>query len=327
MSRTGTLGRLFGHANEPCVQMHPQDMHQRHLKDGDLVHLTSARGSLMVQAQASHEVGLNQAFMAMHWGEEFVSGQSAQGERLAGVNALTSSVFCPDSEQPEFKHSAIKILKANPPWQLLAVAWLPDSQLITAHRALQGLMAQFEFATCVPFSGVDGGSERNGLLFRAAHHDTPDASFLEQVEVRMQLQGPDVLRYSDPKRGQRRAARLIETDTHTSLEGFLLAGDISAQSWITTLLKESLPAHSYGRALLIPGATPPMPVASRGEQVCACFNVSEVAIQSHLKTCSGAPVGWLASLQNALKCGTNCGSCVPQLQRMVGQMATAPAQP
>ncbi|MDD2882080.1 MAG: molybdopterin-dependent oxidoreductase [Rhodoferax sp.] len=322
MSRTGTLGRLFGHVSEPHVQLHPQDMQQRQLKDGDLVHLTSPRGSLLVQVQASHEVGSSQAFMAMHWGEEFISGQSAQGERLAGVNALTSGVFCPDSKQPEFKHTAVKILKADMPWQLLAVAWLPESQLLSARHALQNLMAQFDFATCVPFSN---GGERSGLLFRAACHVAPEASVLVQVEALMHLQGPDVLRYSDPKRGQRRAARLLETDSQTSLDGFLLAGDTSAQSWITTLLKEALPAHSYGRALLVPGATPPVPVVSRGQQVCACFNVTDVAVAEHLRACNGAPDAWLASLQSSLKCGTNCGSCVPQLQRMVRQHATSTA--
>jgi assimilatory nitrate reductase catalytic subunit len=331
MSRTGTLGRLFGHVSEPCVQLHPQDMQQRHLKDGDLVHLTSARGSLLVPAQASREVGLNQAFMAMHWGEEFISGQSAKGERLAGVNALTSGVFCPDSKQPEFKHTAVKILKADMPWQLLAVAWLPEPQLVAARSALQDLMAQFDFATCVPFSSGAAGSavdnERGGLLFRAARHAAPEPALLAQIELLMQLKGPDVLRYTDPKRGQHRSARLVETETQTALEGFLLAGDVSAQGWITTLLKESLPAHSYGRALLIPGATPPVPVVSRGQQVCACFNVTDVAITSHLKACTGAPGGWLTSLQSALKCGTNCGSCMPQLQRMVHQLAALPSQP
>ncbi|MBV5299580.1 MAG: molybdopterin-dependent oxidoreductase [Rhodoferax sp.] len=329
MSRTGTLGRLFGHVSEPCVQLHPQDMQQRQMKDGDLVHLTSARGSVMVAAQASHEVGLNQAFMAMHWGEEFVSGQSAQGERLAGINALTNSVFCPDSKQPEFKHTAIKILKADMPWHLLTVAWLPKSQLIAARSALQGLMAKFDFATCVPFSSAAHVThdERCGLLFRAARHAATEPAVLTQIEALMQLEGPDVLRYSDPKRGQHRAARLVETETQPTLEGFLLAGDVSAQGWITTLLKESLPAHAYGRALLIPGETPPVPVVSSGQQVCACFNVTDVAIQAHLTACSGAPGDWLASLQNALKCGTNCGSCVPQLQRMVHQVAATSARP
>jgi assimilatory nitrate reductase catalytic subunit len=148
---------------------------------------------------------------------------------------------------------------------------------------------------------------------------------LERIEAALALQGTDILRYSDKKRGQRRAIRLHESDTQTSLEGFLLAGDTSAQGWITTLLKDALPAHSYGRALLVPGATPPIPVASKGQQVCTCFNVTDMAINAHLKTCTTAPEGWLVSLQTTLKCGTNCGSCVPQLQRMVRQHAASPA--
>jgi len=319
MSRTGTIGRLFGHVNEPAVQLHPQDMLQRQLKDGDLVHLTSIRGSVLVPAQSSREVGLNQAFMAMHWGEEFLSGQSAQGERLAGVNALTSGAFCPDSKQPEFKHTPVKILKAELPWQLLAVAWLPESQGIAARTALQSLMAQFDFATCVPFSSAAANAqdERSGLLFRAARHAAPEPGLLEQIEQLLQIQGPEVLRYSDARRGQRRAARLIESEAQTTLVGFMLAGDTSAQSWITTLLKESLPAHTYGRALLIPGATPPVPVVSRGQQVCACFNVTDLAIAEHLAHCSVKPAQRLTSLQASLKCGTNCGSCLPQLKRLV----------
>ncbi|WP_296491354.1 nitrate reductase [Rhodoferax sp.] len=323
MSRTGTLGQLFGHASEPCVQMHPQDMLQRQLKDGDLVHLTSPRGSVLVPVQASRELGLNQAFMAMHWGEEFLSGQSAQGERLGGVNALTSGSFCPDSRQPEFKHTPVKILKAEMPWQLLAMAWLPQSQGIAARTALQSLMAQFDFATCVPFSSTTASAqgERSGLLFRAARHAAPEPALLAQIERLLQIQGPEVLRYSDARRGQRRAARLIETDTQTELESFLLAGDISAQSWISTLLKESLPAHSYGRALLIPGATPPVSVVSRGQQVCACFNVTDLAIAKHLAQSTAAPAQRLTALQTSLKCGTNCGSCLPQLHRMLATTA------
>jgi assimilatory nitrate reductase catalytic subunit len=320
MSRTGTLGRLFGHVSEPAIDLHPQDMARLQLKPGDLVQVTSLRGSIMVPAQASAEVAINQAFMSMHWGEEFLSGSNANGGRLAGVNALTSPVFCPDSKQPEFKHSAVKVLKADMPWNLLAVAWLPEASLLAARTELQALMREFSFASCVPFSnGASSadGTERSGLLFRAAHHQPAEHAVLEKIETLLHLQGLDVLRYSDKNRGQRRAIRLVENNTQTSLDGFLLAGDTRAQSWITTLLKDALPAHSYGRALLVPGATPPMPVVSRGAQVCACFNVTDTAIQSHLASCTGAPSGWLASLQTSLKCGTNCGSCVPQLQRMV----------
>ena len=91
-------------------------MARRQLKDGDLVHVTSRRGSIVLPVQASPEVGLSQAFIAMHWGEEYLSGRSTTGEPLAGVNALTTSAFCPDSKQPELKHAAVKILKAEMPW-------------------------------------------------------------------------------------------------------------------------------------------------------------------------------------------------------------------
>jgi assimilatory nitrate reductase catalytic subunit len=46
--------------------------------------------------------------------------------------------------------------------------------------------------------------------------------------------------------------------------------------------------------------------------VCACFSVSEEAIRAAAQ--AGAS---LAGLQAELKCGTNCGSCVPELRRML----------
>jgi assimilatory nitrate reductase catalytic subunit len=328
MSRTGTLGRLFGHAREPVLQMHPQDMARRLLNDTDLVHVTSRRGSIMVPVQASTDVGLNQAFMAMHWGDEVLSGVSAQGQRLGGVNALTNPAYCPDSKQPEFKHAAVKVLKADMPWTLLAVSWLDEAELLGVRQQLQDLMHQFAYASCVPFSGPPDadGVARSGLLFRAAHTEAVPAAVLLQLEALLQLGSADVVRYADAKRGQRRAVRLARGATNTTLEGFLLAGDTRAQGWMTTLLQDEQPAQSYGRALLAPGATPPVPVVSRGKTVCTCFNVTDTAIDAQLAQCTGFAADRLSSLQGALKCGTNCGSCVPQLQRMVrASMGTATA--
>jgi len=321
MSRTGTLGRLFGHVAEPAVQMHPTDMARRQIEAGDLVHLTSRRGSIVLPVQASEDVGVTQAFVAMHWGEEFLSGQSTTGERLAGINALTLPTYCPDSKQPELKHTAVKILKAELPWTLLAMAWLPDDQAQATREALRGLMAQLPFASCVPFSNnaplAAPQDERSGLLFRAAAHEAPPDALLAQIEALLGLATPEVLRYADRRRGQRRAVRLRRVDADTRVDGFLLAGDTRAEAWLRTLLQDELPAQSYGRLLLVPGATAPVAVAARGKQVCTCFNVAEPAIQGFLGSCTGSDDTRLAALQGALKCGTNCGSCIPALRRMV----------
>ena len=320
MSRTGTLGRLFGHVREPVLQMHPQDMARRLIAENDLVHVTSRRGSILVPVQASAEVGMSQVFMAMHWGEEYLSGVSATGTRLAGVNALTTSAYCPDSKQPEFKHAAVKVLKADMPWTLLAIAWLPASEVLAARSALQALMGRFAFASCVPFGSAaldSKGNERSGVLFRAADAEAASDEVLQEIEALLQLGGTDVVRYADKKRGQRRAVRLQRATVNATLEGFMLAGDTRAQSWMTTLLQDEQPAQNYGRALLAPGSTPPLPVQSRGKTVCTCFNVTDRAIEATLANCTGFSADRLATLQSTLKCGTNCGSCVPQLQRMV----------
>jgi assimilatory nitrate reductase catalytic subunit len=318
MTRTGTLGRLFGHVAEPAVQLNPQDMERRGLKEGDLVHVTSKRGSILVPAQASGEIGLSQAFIAMHWGAEYLSGQSSTGEVLAGVNALTTSAYCPSSKQPELKHAAVKVLKAELPWTLLAMGWLPEARALAAREGLRALMAQFPFASCVPF-----GRERTGVLFRAAAHDAPEPALVERIETLLGLDRADVLRYADKRLGQRRTARLVHEGESTRLEAFVLAGDTRAEVWIKPLLQDELPAAAYGRLLLMPGAKAPVAVVAKGRQVCTCFNVTEDAIQARLQTCTGSDEQRLAALQADLQCGTNCGSCVPELKRLV--RASAPA--
>ncbi len=328
MSRTGTLGRLFGHVAEPVVQMNRQDMTRRLLKEGDLVHVTSKRGSIMLPVQAGDEIGMSQAFIAMHWGSEFLSGRSSTGEAIAGINAITTSAYCPSSKQPELKHSAVKILKAELPWALLAVAWLPEASAHTTRTTLQKLMSRFEFASCVPFGREESalendstprtGAAQRGILFRAAAAYAPEDDSIAHIENLLGLSGQDTLRYEDKKRGQRRTARLVRTSTgQAELQGFVLAGDTSAEAWIKTLLQDQLDAASYGRLLLSPGAKAPVAIQSKGQQICACFNVTETAIQAQLSKCEGDEEERLAQLQDALQCGTNCGSCVPQLKKIV----------
>ena len=112
----------------------------------------------------------------------------------------------------------------------------------------------------------------------------------------------------------------------TTLEGVILAGDTRAEAWIRTLLQEQLSAQAYGRLLLLPDATAPVAVRSRGKLVCSCFNVTEPEISAQLTDTAGTGEERLASLQTALQCGTNCGSCLPELKRLVhASMAGEPA--
>lgn len=94
-------------------------------------------------------------------------------------------------------------------------------------------------------------------------------------------------------------------------------------------MQDEQPAQAYGRLLLLPGAKPPTAVPARGRQVCTCFDVGDSAITRCLAGLGGDDDSRLASLRATLQCGTNCGSCIPALRRLlrVVPVALNPASP
>jgi assimilatory nitrate reductase catalytic subunit len=328
MSRTGTVARLFDHAGEPSVQLHPRDMERMAIGDGTLVRVASARGALVLPARPAPELGPSQAFIPMHWGDEQVGGRDADGTPLAGVNGLSSPAFCPDSKQPELKHSAVSIQPCDLPWALAALAWLPEDRELAIRQALRETFAEFGYASCVPFPG--GTGERSGVLLRAAAVGPADDAVLGRIEQLLSLDGPDALRYADARRGQRRALRLAGNGEAARLEAFLLAGDTRASGWMGAMLRERVPVGDRARSLLAAQPEPPVPVQDRGRTVCTCHDVSDQAILAHLAGRPGSDEERLGWLQQGLRCGTGCGACVPELRRLVrgagGLPGTARAQ-
>jgi assimilatory nitrate reductase catalytic subunit len=262
---------------------------------------------VLLPALASDSVAPTQAHVAMHWGDEVLGGADS-----GGINALTSPAFCPWSKQPELKHTAVRLQKAALPWQLVAAAWLPEDDALALRQQLGAVMRGFAYASCVPF-GHDG----HGVLLRLAATEAPAPERIGGIEAAFGLGPgqPQVLRYEDRRRGQRRAIGLQRDGAEARLRGFVLAGDTRAEAWIKALLLQRLPAQAYGRQLLSPDVRAPQALAPAGRQVCSCFNVGEAAITDTLAGCDGTPGERLAALQQRLKCGTNCGSCLPELRR------------
>lgn len=77
-------------------------------------------------------------------------------------------------------------------------------------------------------------------------------------------------------------------------------------------MADGLPFEKIRLWALAPLSTPPSGGVARGRIICNCKDVPEREILSALE--SGAD---LAQLQQDLKCGTECGSCLPELKRMV----------
>nr|WP_041609365.1 nitrate reductase [Thiomonas arsenitoxydans] len=311
MSRTGSVPRLFNHAPEPCIDLHPSDLARRGLSDGELLRVASRRGDIVLPARATDTVRPGQAFIAMHWGAEYLGGRNAQGVARLGVNGLTLPVIDPYSFQPELKHSAVRVEAAHLPWHLAAFGWMPEHRAQALRATLMQELADLPFVLCVPF-----GRDRTGLLLRAAARGAPAAALLARIEAHFGVQRSAALHYADPGRGVHRAVRLAGE----RIDAALLSGpadSVMAQGWLRELLQSEASAKPYGRWLLLPSTTPPANLPSPGHQVCNCFDVWQSQIDALLPTLEGDAEAQLATLQQQLKCGTNCGSCLPELRRIV----------
>lgn len=314
MSRTGTLEQAFGHAPEPCVELHPRDASRLGVADGAFVHVTSRRGSQILPLRTSDALAPGQAFTAMHWGEEYVSGNAGRHPAL-GVNTLTLPAIDPQSKQPELKHTAVKILRAELPWQWVVFGWLPRDETLTLQWRLRRYFQRFPYASCVPF-----GRAQSGLIWRAAAYERCDAGLQREIESHFRLDdsaGAAVLSYHDPRRGTGRRLRVEDGKLHA----VSLAGDVSAAGWLREMLESGQAISALGRLLLLPGRTAPAGLKPRGKTICNCLGVTENQIASCLAGAADMPVqARVQHLQAALKCGTSCGSCVPELHRMAARV-------
>ena len=301
MSRTGTVAQLFNHAEEPVIQMSQDDMTRRSIKNGDIVKVSNKRGSLVLTAQLSNEVQPSQTFIAMHWGSQFMHG--------LGVNALMPPAFDKTSKQPELKHTAIKIEKLELPWRMTVMRTIQDLAML---EKIRGLVTNFEYATCGLF-GRQTVQHIGMLILRAAHKEAPDSALIDQIDKILGMtDGMPLLNYQDAKRGISKRI-LVDSDSgKPEVAGVRLVGETLATDWLKEVMSSGEFTAELRRWALAPLGTPPTGQRSRGKIICNCLDVAENDIVETIQL--GAD---LITLQNKLKCGTECGSCVPELKRLV----------
>ena len=312
MSRTGSVARLFGHAPEPRLGVNPGDLARRGLKDGELAKIASRRGAIYAQIEATDTLRSGQVYLPMHWGKRFLGGKDS-----GGVNTLTQPAFDPYSRQPELKHAAVKITAADLSWRLTAFAAREgdENQLLDQLQALQSEVAFF--------SAVPIGRERPGVLLRAAHHGAPSVAWLDSLDQLLGLDGEMTLRYEDARRASSRRV-MIEADM---LRAVRLCGDegaIESGEWLRDWLLAEKPVAEIRRMLLSPATHAPSGFVLAGRVVCQCFNVGEDEITAALGDIEGDAKTRFAALQAQLKCGSNCGSCLPELRQLIDRTAPIP---
>ncbi len=293
MSRTGIVAQLFNHAEEPVISMNGGDMRRRSINSGDLVKVSNKRGSLVLRAQSSSEMMPAQTFIPMHWGSQYMSG--------LGVNALMPKAFDKISKQPELKHAAIKIEKPVLPWHMTVMRACHDLHLL---QQIRGLLKHFDYASCGLYGRNDGI-----VMLRVAHSMAPDAAIIQQLDEMLGMtEETPMLNYNDTMRGISKRI-LVEGDQIT---GVRLIGENLAAEWLKEVMTNGQLTEELRRWALAPLSAPPTGQRSRGKIVCSCLDVAENEIIELVGL-----GGDLKALQAKLKCGIDCGSCVPELKQLV----------
>ncbi|HCI52498.1 MAG TPA: nitrate reductase [Gallionella sp.] len=282
MTRTGKVPRLNAHSVEPYVQIHADNAHQ--LVNGALARLISRQGEMLARVQVSADQRPGSVFVPMHWSETFAISSR--------VDALVAPITDPISGQPESKHTPIRIEAYQPHWQGFILSRnrlaLPDAS----------------YCACTKGEGY--------WRHEIAGESMPD-NWSSWVKTALAAQASAVWsEYQDTGMGRYRAACLVDGFLEAV---FFIAKDhaLPEREWLASLFDKPEIKHDELAGLL--AARPPKGSASdSGRVVCACYGVGEKSILNAIKTHGLKSVD---AIGQCLKAGTNCGSCVPELRRLL----------
>jgi assimilatory nitrate reductase catalytic subunit len=281
MTRTGRSARLSAHLPEPFVELHPHDALGFGVREGHLATIRTRWGSLVAKARLSADVRRGSLFVPIHW-----NGITASDAR---VGAVVNPATDPVSGEPEFKFTPAHIAPFTVNWYAFALTRDP----LRTDGVTWWACSQAE----------------NCLRYELAGRTVP-GDWTREARRLIGGEGGDWLEYADPSAGTYRAARLHAGRLMACL--FIAARpDLPSRSWLTQLFaQEKLSAAEHARLL---SGRPPNAAADAGPTVCACFGVGRNTIASAIASgCSD-----VRGLGTRLKAGTNCGSCVPELRRLL----------
>jgi assimilatory nitrate reductase catalytic subunit len=286
MTRTGLAPALMSHTPEPVLTIHPADAAKAGITQGALARVTSAEGDVLLRADLRHTQRHGEMFAPMHWTDRFAS--------TGPVGRVVSGKVDPVSGQPELKATSVSVEPVPVHFHGLLLrrrgGALPDLCHWVRVPVSEGQMYRLAGLRARP-----AGDDLAG--FAAALVDLPaDADWLEM---------------SDKRRGVLRVAVVLDGALEACL---FLARDkagLPNEAAVIPMLGAPVPDAARSKILAgrMYGAT-----AAEGPRVCACFGVTRDAIRHAVAT---QRLNSIEQIGVKLRAGTNCGSCIPELQEIL----------
>ncbi len=288
MTRTGRLARLMAHQREPLLDVHPDDAAGLDLVEGGLARVESAHGETVLPVRLTAAQRRGEVFAAMHWTDAFSS--------TGPINRLVQASTDPISGQPELKLTAVRVKPIAPLWRGLALRRgnnLPSGEYYWA-RVPSPLGHVFDLAGWAPLPS--GRATESWVL------DLLDAA----------SSAPELVIYADPARGAFRYASFVGGRLDACLFLSRSTAGLPSRDAVATLLGSEIDPDARTKILAgtLPGAAP----AETGPTICACFGVG---LRTLHDTIGRRKLTSVAEIGVALRAGTNCGSCLPELHAIL----------
>ncbi|WP_348815557.1 nitrate reductase [Halomonas sp. H10-59] len=311
MTRTARASRLMNHRSEPFVEVHRDDAEALGLCDQGLARIRSRSGEMRARVRVSAAQRRGEVFVPIHWTPRF------------SHSPLAGSLFAPDvdplSGQPETKHGAVAVTPLQHAWEAtlvvsraLAQQGPPEGSGLAA-RVVEGT----NYWTRVPLASaerwqlagepIEPGDVEKGCVEKAG----VDRDWLDWAA--RQLPGELGPVAQDPASGRWRLAGFEQG----RLCWWLMVGPVSelpGLGWLCERFDEAARGEAMGQqhrrrvlAACHDGA------ADQGPIVCSCHQVGRTPIQRAIRAGDDS----VEALGARLACGTQCGSCIPELKSLV----------
>jgi assimilatory nitrate reductase catalytic subunit len=272
---------------EPFVEIHPDDAIKFGVSDDSFARIVTDYGECILKVTVNARQQRGMLFAPIHWSEANASN--------ARVGALISPHTDPFSGQPESKATPASIAPYEYVFRGFVLSRMPlqlPGHLWWARAAVKGGYA---------------------YLF------ADNADLARWPAWLKSFAGEDLAEYRDFGGGVYRAASFAGGRIETCL---FVGPAHDAGDW--DVVKNLFAADSLGddeRRLLLSGKAADG-LASCGPIVCACFGVGRATICDTI----AAGARSAAEIGARLKAGTNCGSCIPELKRLIAQTDASSAQ-
>ncbi len=290
MTRTGRLPRLMAHQREPRVDICSEDAARLQLKEGDLVRVESPHGAAVLPFHITDGLRAGEVFAPMHWTDQFTAA--------GPIGRLVGAATDPVSGQPELKATPVRLTAVAAQWHGLLLggsAHVPQGSYYWGRVPLERGHA-FTLTGWEPLPSGRGTEFWIAALLGASA-------------------AAELVIYADPARGTYRYASIVGRKLEACLFIARTGSALPPREAVVTLLGTRIEPEA--RAFVLAGSPDGAAVQNAaGPTICSCFGVG-------LNTLHGAIVNRrltsVAEIGAVLRAGTNCGSCIPELNGILNR--------